>query len=112
MIIELPIANTNTIIKKRRIFATPIVASIFHKNSHPCKSILQVIIYTTTGELVKVMMIRRRMIKVASRLQLLLIWKTKIFEQNYLYPIKLVFTDKIYGYFIAEVVLSTEVASK
>ena len=40
MTIELPIANTNTIIKKKRRFATPIVSSVFHKDSHPRKSIL------------------------------------------------------------------------
>ena len=42
MTIGLPITNTNTIIKKKRRFATPIVTSVFHKDSHPRKSILDI----------------------------------------------------------------------
>jgi hypothetical protein len=52
MSVRLPRPNTNTIIKKRKRFATPIVARVFHKDSHPRKSITHV----TLGELLKVVM--------------------------------------------------------
>jgi hypothetical protein len=52
MSVRLPVPNTKTIIKKRKRFATPIVARAFHRDSHPRKSITHV----TLGELLKVVM--------------------------------------------------------
>ncbi len=47
---ELYISFTNTITKKRRRFVIPIVAKIFHKDSHPRKSIT----HSVLGKLLKV----------------------------------------------------------
>jgi hypothetical protein len=46
----LPMPNTNTILKKRKRFASPIVTRVFHKDSHPRKSITHV----RPGKLLKV----------------------------------------------------------